>query len=751
MSIFEFFFKYTPIIYQKGHLAFQLVGSPAWFIPVVIAAGTGAYFAYRKVARDKYSIGLVVLRAITFSVLAFIFLRPVLNISTVLPQESYLAVVIDNSESMKIKDDGQVSRADQLQAQLESTDFFKRLSDKFKVRTYRFDRDAERIENMGRMTYEGKRTRLESATDLLNQELGTVPLSGVVLITDGVDNASKQWTESLSKLEARRIPFYTVGVGTENIVRDAEITKVSAPRESLKESTAVVDISYRSHGFSGRKATLYVRENNVLLKSEEVTLPPDGEISEKSIDLPVKNEGSRIFSFSLQAQDDRIPENNALDALVEIKNDHPQILYIEGEPRWEFKFLRRAVQDDPNIRLVTLLRSSQNKFYRQGIDKEEMLAEGFPKEREELFQYKGVIFGSIESTFFSQDQLKNVVDFVSNRGGGFMMMGGRNSFAGGRYQNSPIADILPVQMSPEASTPIIGRLKMAITDYGRTHPLMKLSPAADANVKQWSDLPALNDFNKTLEAKVGGIVLARGQAEQRGSSDPILLAYQRYGRGRTMAFTSGSSWRWQMEMDHEDQSYELFWKQVLRWLVNTSPDPVMINSDKDTYLPAEPVRIYAEISNKKFERMNNAKVIAKVTNPDGITESIPLDWNGSQDGTYQTEINAGTPGIYRVEVEAAQGTESLGTNRTAFQVQDRPVEFYNASLDTRNLQSIANSTEGKYYPLSRLGDVPDDAVYVEGETSFVEQKELWDVPFLFMLLCLSLAGEWFWRKKLGLA
>ena len=751
MRIFEFFFKYPPVIYQKGHLAFQFLGSPAWFVVFVLAAAAGAFFAYRKVARDKYSMGMVVLRAITFTILAFIFLRPVMNISTVLPQESYLAVVIDNSESMKIKDDGQTSRSDQLQAQLQSTDFFKRLSDKFKVRTYRFDRDAERIENMGRMTYEGKRTRLESATDLLNQELGTVPLSGVVLITDGVDNASKQWTESLSKLEARHIPFYTVGVGTENIVRDAEVTKVSAPRESLKESTAVVDISYRSHGFSGRKATLYVRENNVLLKSEELTLPPDGEIAEKAIDLPVKNEGSRIFSFSLQAPDDRIPENNTLDALVEIKNDHPQILYIEGEPRWEFKFLRRAVQDDPNIRLVTLLRSSQNKFYRQGIDKEEMLAEGFPKEREELYQYKGLIFGSIESTFFSQAQLNNVVDFVSNRGGGFLMMGGRNSFAGGRYQNSPIADILPVQMAPEASMPIIGRLKLAVTDYGRTHPLMKLSAGADAHVKQWTDLPPLNDFNKTLDAKVGGIVLARGEAETRGSSDPILLAYQRYGRGRTMALTSGSTWRWQMEMDHEDQTYELFWKQVLRWLVNTSPDPVMINSDKDTYLPGERVRIYAEISNKKFERMNNAKVIAKVTNPDGITETIPLDWNGTQDGTYQTELNAGNAGIYRVEVEAAQGNENLGTNRAAFQVQDRPVEFYNASLDARLLQGIASSTDGHYYPLSRIGDVPNDAVYVEGATSFVEQKELWDVPILFMLLCLSLAGEWFWRKKLGLA
>src|SRR5947207_2380473 len=276
MSIFEFFFRYKPIIYAKGRLAFQLLGSRGWFILFIIAAAAGAYYAYRNVARDKYSVGLVALRAITFTVLAFIFLRPVLNISTVLPQESYLAVVIDNSESMKIKDDGQTARSEQLQKQFETTNFFKRLNDKFKVRTYRFDNAAERIERPDQMTFAGKRTRIESATDMLHQELGSVPLSGVVLITDGVDNASKQLTESLSKLEARHIPFYTVGVGSENITRDAEITKVAAPRAALKESTATVDVSYRSHGFKGRKANLYVRENGVLLKTEQVTLPADG-------------------------------------------------------------------------------------------------------------------------------------------------------------------------------------------------------------------------------------------------------------------------------------------------------------------------------------------------------------------------------------------------------------------------------------------------------------------------------------------
>src|SRR5215471_21082257 len=146
MRLFETLFKYKPIVYQKGHLAFQLLGSPWLYIPLAILAAAGAFYAYRNLARDKQHPGMAVLRGLTFAPLLFIFLRPVLNISTVLPQESYLAVVIDNSESMNIRDDGKESRAEQLQKQLEATNFMKRLADKFKTRIYRFDSTAERID-----------------------------------------------------------------------------------------------------------------------------------------------------------------------------------------------------------------------------------------------------------------------------------------------------------------------------------------------------------------------------------------------------------------------------------------------------------------------------------------------------------------------------------------------------------------------------------------------------------------------------
>jgi uncharacterized membrane protein len=751
MSIFEFFFKYRPIVYQKGSLSFQLLNTKWLFIPVAILAVLVTIYFYRRVAREKLSPWMIVLRSVAFVILLFMILQPVMSVSEVLPQDSYLAVVVDTSDSMNIKDDGQTSRAQNLMKTLQETNFIAELGKKFKVRLFEFNSEARRIETTEEIRFSGPRTRIEAPIELLQQEMGTLPMTGVVLISDGVDNASQQLNQSIALLQKRPVPFYTVGVGSEDITRDAEITKVTSPREMLKDSTAVVDISYKASGLSGRRAAIDVRENGTFTKSVDVTLPADGEVADTSIDVPVKNAGHQIFSFSIRVADDRVAENNTLDSLISVRDDHPRILYMEGEPRWEYKFIRRSVADDPNLVVESLLRSSENKFYRQGIEIETTLAEGFPKTKEELFAYAGIVFGSIESTFFTLDQQNMVVDFVNERGGGFLMLGGKNSLSAGRYQNTPIADILPVTLLPERDLPVIDKVRLVLSDRGRTHDLMRLSGDPATNDKIWNQLPPLEDYNRLGEVKPGGVVLARGEPDS-SSGNPILLAFQRYGRGRSMVFATGSSWHWQMEMDHEDQTSELFWKQMLRWLVSSSPAAVTVTSDKDTYLPGELVTVAADVADKTFTRLNNARVTVRVTGPDGASESLPLDWSGTQDGIYETQVTAATQeGTYTLEMEASQGTEKMGTYRAAFQVKDRPVEFYDAALDAGNLRSIAGQTGGNYYPLNRISDIVEDAIYVESPSSFVEQKELWDVPILFMMLTALLSGEWVWRKRKGLA
>jgi len=330
------------------------------------------------------------------------------------------------------------------------------------------------------------------------------------------------------------------------------------------------------------------------------------------------------------------------------------------------------------------------------------------------------------------------------------MIGGRNSFSSGRYQNTPIADILPVRLVNAENNFIVDPVGVRITDYGLNNPLMQLNPTGEEAVTAWDDLPLLTEYNYVAEPKVGAIVLAEG-VPQVGRDRPVLLAYQRYGRGRTMAFTTASSWRWQMGLGSADVTHETFWRQMLRWLVSASPDPVTSRAERDSYVPGETIRLFADVSDRAFERMNNADVVGRVIDPDGNEQVVRFEWTGLEDGTYQAVASGSVPGIYTLEVDAASGEGEVGSDESTFQVRDRPVEFYNAALDRRFLESVADQSGGRYYPLDEIGDLPEDAVYVEGESAVVEQRELWDVPALFMLLTLTLGGEWFWRKQKGFA
>ena len=206
-----------------------------------------------------------------------------------------------------------------------------------------------------------------------------------------------------------------------------------------------------------------------------------------------------------------------------------------------------------------------------------------------------------------------------------------------------------------------------------------------------------------------------------------------------------------MEMDYKDMTHELFWRQIMRWLVSPSPDSVVVNSEKDSYLPGEDVRLFADIADVNFNRMNNALVTGRVTDPEGNVQTVVFEWAGIEKGTYRTEVSNSTEGNYAVEVEASYDGRKVGTQESTFQVRDRPVEFSDAGRDTRFLVSTAKESGGKYYPLDRIAELPEDAVYVDGESSIVQQREIWDVPLLFLLLLATISTEWFWRKKRGLA
>ena len=190
---------------------------------------------------------------------------------------------------------------------------------------------------------------------------------------------------------------------------------------------------------------LTVENDGRIVSTQEVTLPPDGESATVKVRFTASEAGARIFSFKVPPQaGEQVTQNNARDALIQVNDRREKILYFEGEPRYEMKFVRRGVEEDKNIQVTILLRTAENKYWRGDVSNPDELIAGFPKTREELFSYRAIILGSVEAASFSPEQLRMIADFVSKRGGGLLMLGGRRSFAEGGWGGTPVGDVLPV-------------------------------------------------------------------------------------------------------------------------------------------------------------------------------------------------------------------------------------------------------------------------------------------------------------------
>src|SRR5438046_2811714 len=191
------------------------------------------------------------------------------------------------------------------------------------------------------------------------------------------------------------------------------------------------------------------------------------------------------------------------------------------------KFIRRAVADDKNLQIVTLQRTADNKFLRLDVDTPDELLGGFPKTRDELFAFKGVILGSIEAAAFSADQLQMIADFVDRRGGGLLMMGGARSFGEGGYGGTPVADALPLAIDPRtrASEPkAITKLTVSPTRPGQQHAVTQIAETEAASATRWPQLPEVSSYNAPLPLKPGATMLLEG-TDERGRKMPVLASH----------------------------------------------------------------------------------------------------------------------------------------------------------------------------------------------------------------------------------
>ena len=248
---------------------------------------------------------------------------------------------------------------------------------------------------------------------------------------------------------------------------------------------------------------------------------------------------------------------------------------MEGEPRWEYKFLRRAVEDDPALHIVSMLRTTENKIYRQGIENPNELADGFPNKPEDLFEFQGLILGSVESSFFTATQQELIKEFVDRRGGGVLFLGGRWALSDGGYRVQPFTELLPVNLPQRKNTFHRQLVAAELTDAGKQSLICRIEDDPEKSVNHWEVLPYLANYQEAGSPKPGAVVLLRTNVA--GNRLPLLIT-ENYGRGRTAVFATAGSWRWRMQQPVGDISEETYWRQLLRWLISATPSSVVAST-----------------------------------------------------------------------------------------------------------------------------------------------------------------------------
>jgi len=764
-QLVRFLFGHEQAVFTNGRFGFDVRPSAVVLLLILLLAAAFIYFIYlrpRIRLSKRTTATLIVLRAALIALMIVLLLRPVVVVSSVIPRSSYVAMVIDDSVSMKLRDaPGGATRLETVKQALLNADpgkdsFLNRLEKKFKTNLYGFSGALTRLKDGNDLYGEGRTSDLAGALDETIRRSSGMPLSAVVLATDGASNVPRDLAAVLRELRAHDIPVFTVGVGNTSRVMDAELTRVNMPRRVLVGSRLNIETIVGLSGYGETKVLLNVREDGRAMKTEEFNLRGN-DTQAVNLEVTPTTPGVHRYTVEVTPLDGELTvENNKQDSLVEVIEGPLRILHVEGEPRWELGKIRESLQpNEKNVVVVALQRTGENKFYRQGISNQSELASGFPTTEEELFSYDGLIIGSVEAGFFTADELRNIEAFVARRGGGLLALGGRLAFDGGKYKGTTLDDLLPVTLTGgpvDEANSFAPVYKPVLTAAGQAHPITRLNEDRAANQKAWNELPPISVSEVLTNVKPGASVLLEARRVEGAGQVAPLLIQQRYGRGQTLALTAADTWRWRMRMDSKNNSHETFWRQMLRYLVSGTPRQIEIGTEKEVYALDDTINIVADIRDKKFNPVADAHAVARVTKPSGAVVDVPLKFTTLNSvNTYVGEFKADELGQHRIELVGTSTSLGQLSARANMLVSDLNREYYSAAQNSDLLKRIAAETGGKYYTPAEVQPLLDDLIYRQSPYSERVTKDLWDMPVNFMLIVGLLSAEWFLRKREGLA
>jgi uncharacterized membrane protein len=769
-------------------------------VAVLLVLGWSYRASPRGLARWLYA----ALKMMGVAALALCLLEPLWSGQRAKPGANLFVVLADNSQGLQVKDRGQTQhRGDILRAlvQPDQAEWNALIEDHFDVRRFSFDTQLHATRDYHDLNFEGRASDLGAALRTLKERLKGRPLAGLLLLTDGNATDLSGPPPDLDGLP----PVYPVVIGTRGTVRDAALSQVHLSQTAFEDAPVSVQAEVTATGLGGEiLVTQLLDESGRILDSRELRVRKDHEILavrfqwrpdkpglsfyQVRVDLK-ERPGSPAGQSPVESSEATRINNQRLVAVDRGRTPH-RILYVAGRPNWEYKFLNRALQEDDQIQLVALIRvarrepkfdfrgragETSNPLFR-GFDnqspeeverydqpvlarlntRDELeLRAGFPRTPEELYGYEAVILDDVEAGFFGPDQAALLQKFVSERGGGLLMLGGMECFHEGQYARTPIGNLLPVYLDRADDSPSTGGWRLDLAREGWLEPWVRLRDLESEERARRQTMPPFQVFNRVREVKPGASVVATAVGPQ-GKEYPALVT-QRFGRGRTAAFLVGDLWRWGMRDAEARRDLDKSWRQWMRWLVSDVPGRLDFTLDPSPTNAHSIARLQARLRDAKFQPVDDANVTfeirpAPAEGSSNATSLVRLKAEPSlhEAGLYEATFVAHQSGAYQAaaRVTNAAGTESSRAD-LGWTTDLAAQEFRSLQPNTALLEAIAQRTGGRIVAADRLSEFARNLPRRQAPVMEAWTTPAWHTPALFGFALACFVAEWGLRRWKG--
>ena len=786
---------------------------PGWIVVLGIGVVIGiTVYVYLRIARPlhpRYRFLLILLRITAASILLGCLLAPVVIEKKDITPPTHLSILVDTSRSMQLVDASMsempISRLSQVNQLLFNVpgQFLQTLQDRFEVHLYPFNTRLQQSVLLAQednapppqFGAEGALTDIGGAIRAAASAWKGQQTAGIVLITDGAHNSGRFPLETITALE---VPIYPIGVGSVEPPKDIQIQRVDYTPIAYTNHESVIRVNVVQTGYTGKTTQLSLWEVESKRLVDVVTLTFSSHQEVNAVDASTKQmvelkltpqaEGNFQYSVTLPTLDGELTEaNNQKTFSMKVVKARLNVFYLEGRPRWDYTFLKRTLERDPDIEATCAILSS-NRLKRLPVDSVLNRLDGyypqatpapetprFPETLAELSKYDVLILGDLGAEHLTETQQRAIVDFVEMQGKPVIFLPSRNMLGVNGLGNTELAQLLPIDIPKNGCRIEDTEFTAQLTQSGAFHPMLQLDDTQSTQTGQtagldgndlslWRNMPALSRSFSGFRLRGGATALM-----ENGKGMPILIL-QRAGLGKSLMIAAEGFWNWGFGVKtFKDTRYHAiyprFWAQVLRWMAtNTDDKNVYLTTDASTYAIGDTVKVTAYLYSETYQPQAGATVQIEVVPPDGAPFQLQInaatestnemlsqpDTIANMSNLYTTQFALLQNGKYRIRATGRSGTLKLGEDQIDIYAHPQLAELENPQLNEDLLKQLAEQTDGAYFTMADAESLPENIANVQNPIFVDAERELWAHPLILIAVVGLLGTEWFLRKRIGL-